>query len=378
MSTRSSAEILRREVDEALDHPVADLGAEAAVGALLVLVREDRGERVLDVLDPVRPDDLRERVAVRARAELEVRAVVVDARDAHRLERAVVVEGERGVVVAVGAAVVVVRDVRDAILDVLHGAAGDHREEGREDRHLVHEELRAEAAAGRHRHEAQLARRDLQRHRVQPQEVREVHRVAVDREHAGAAVVVGDRAVRVHRHAGRARPVELGLHGAVGLGEGLVDLAERERALVGDVRAHLLVHERAALRRAPRTGRARRAAARSRPRSGRRRPPRCSGSSATTAATRLAEVAHLLDRDDVLDDRTGAERRQRIGALGDVLAGHDGDHAGQLLGRLGADREDLGVRVRAADDRRMRHAGQLDVVDVAALAAQEARDPRRG
>ena len=163
ISTRSTPRSLRGEVDEPLDHPVADLGAEAAVGALLVLVREDRGERVLDVLDAVRPDDLRERVAVRAGAELQVRAVVVDARDAHRLERAVVVERERGVVLAVGAAVVVVRDVRGAILDVLHGTAGDHREEGREARHLVHEELRAEAAARGHRHEAQLARRDLQR-----------------------------------------------------------------------------------------------------------------------------------------------------------------------------------------------------------------------
>ena len=72
----------------------------------------------------------------------------------------------------------------------------------------------------------------------------------------------------------------------------------------------------------------------------------------------LAEVAHLLDRDHVLDDRTGAERGQGIGALGDVLARHDGDHAGQLLGRLGADREDLGVGVRAAHDRRVRHAGR--------------------
>ena len=117
------AELAGRHVDEPLQHPVRALGAEAAVRALLVLVREDRGERVLDVLDPVRPDDLRERVAVRARAELEVRAVVVDAADAQRAERAVVVEGELGVVPAIGAGVVVVRDVRDAVLDVLHRAA---------------------------------------------------------------------------------------------------------------------------------------------------------------------------------------------------------------------------------------------------------------
>ena len=37
----------------------------------------------------------------------------------------------------------------------------------------------------------------------------------------------------------------------------------------------------------------------------------------------LAVVAHLLDRDHVLHDRAGAERRQRRRALGDVLAGDD-------------------------------------------------------
>ena len=50
-------------------------------------------------------------------------------------------------------------------------------------------------------------------------------------------------------------------------------------------------------------------------------------------------------------------------------------------------RDDAGVRVRAAHDRGVQHPRQLDVVDVAALAAQEARvldavdalaDPARG
>ena len=98
------------------------------------------------VLDPVRADDLGERVAVRAGAELEVRAVVVDAADAQRAEGAVVVEGELGVVPAIGAGVVVVRDVRGAVFDVLHRLPDELREETGERRHLVHEELRAEAA----------------------------------------------------------------------------------------------------------------------------------------------------------------------------------------------------------------------------------------
>ena len=146
------AELAGRHVDEPLQHPVRALGAEAAVRPLLVLVGEDGRQRVLHVLDAVGPDDLGERVAVRARAELEVCAVVVDAADAQRAERAVVVEGELGVVPAIGAGVVVVRDVRDAVLDVLHRLPDELREEAGERRHLVHEELRAEAAAGGDRH----------------------------------------------------------------------------------------------------------------------------------------------------------------------------------------------------------------------------------
>ena len=56
-----------------------------------------------------------------------------------------------------------------------------------------------------------------------------------------------------------------------------------------------------------------------------------------------------------------------------VGAGHDPDDARQRLRLRGADRDDARVGVLAADDRRVRHAGQADVVDVAALAAEEAR-----
>ena len=88
---------------------------------------------------------------------------------------------------------------------------------------------------------------------------------------------------------------------------------------------------------------------------------------------RLAVVAHLLDRDHVLHDRAGAERGQRRRVRGDVLAGDDADDARQRLGLRGVDRDDPRVRVRAADDRGMEHPGELDVVEVPALAAEEAR-----
>ncbi len=56
-----------------------------------------------------------------------------------------------------------------------------------------------------------------------------------------------------------------------------------------------------------------------------------------------------------------------------VTAGDDGQHAWQRQGRLGVDIGDPGVGVRAADDIEVQHAGQFHVVDVGALAADEAR-----
>ena len=88
---------------------------------------------------------------------------------------------------------------------------------------------------------------------------------------------------------------------------------------------------------------------------------------------RLAVMAHLLSGDQVLDDRAGAERRQRRRPLRHVLARHDRDHARERRRLARVDADDARVRVRAAQDRRVRHARQLDVVDVAPLPAQEPR-----
>ena len=164
-----------------------------------------------------------------------------------------------------------------------------------------------------------LLRRDLQRPGDQPVEVREVHRVGVDRHDAGARVVVADRAVRVHRHAGRARPAQLRLHLPRRLLEGAVDLAEGERARVGDVRLQLLVHERRAV--LPRLERVEHD--RQRLVLDLDQVARVLGDVAVLGdhgRDRLAVVAHLLDGDQVLDDRAGAEGRQRRRALGDVGA----------------------------------------------------------
>jgi hypothetical protein len=56
---------------------------------------------------------------------------------------------------------------------------------------------------------------------------------------------------------------------------------------------------------------------------------------------------------------------------GQGLAGDDRRHLGVRLGRDGVDGHDAGVRVRAAQHRPVQHAGQLHVVHVGALAADE-------
>jgi hypothetical protein len=72
--------------------------------------------------------------------------------------------------------------------------------------------------------------------------------------------------------------------------------------------------------------------------------------------------------------RLGVARERRHPCqvvLGEQLAGDDRDHAGERLRRRGVDRIDPGVRQRAAQDRHVQHAGQLDVLDVVAPALQE-------
>ena len=57
--------------------------------------------------------------------------------------------------------------------------------------------------------------------------------------------------------------------------------------------------------------------------------------------------------------------------INDLFAGEHVDHARHILRRGDIDALDLGVGVRAADEMRVGHADQLDVVDVAALAGDE-------
>src|SRR5690606_20874196 len=56
---------------------------------------------------------------------------------------------------------------------------------------------------------------------------------------------------------------------------------------------------------------------------------------------------------------------------GQILAGQHGNDAVECGGGAGVDRRDPGVRNRAAQDGHVQHAGQHDVVDIAAGAAEE-------
>ncbi len=84
---------------------------------------------------------------------------------------------------------------------------------------------------------------------------------------------------------------------------------------------------------------------------------------------RVAHVAHLLrlQRALVLGDREDAE------ADGQVLAGDHGLDARDPSRRAGVDRQDAGVRVRAAQDLAVQHSRQRDVVRVDGGADQLGR-----
>ncbi len=71
----------------------------------------------------------------------------------------------------------------------------------------------------------------------------------------------------------------------------------------------------------------------------------------------------------VVGDRRHPREAERL----EVLGGDDGGDVRVRERRRGVDRDDLRVRVRAAQDRAVDHPRQLDVVEVGALAADEAR-----
>src|SRR5208283_4915443 len=115
-------------------------GAEAPVGALLVLVGQRGPHLVTHAADHVRADDLGQGVAVMAHAELDVGAVVVDDVDLDPAHGTVAHHGELDVVDAVRTVVVAVGDVVDPVLQVGHLSPGGPRAHGGDHRGLVGEQ----------------------------------------------------------------------------------------------------------------------------------------------------------------------------------------------------------------------------------------------
>ena len=370
---RVDAELLASRVDQALDHEIADLGAEAAIGPLLALVGEHGGEIDLDAVDLVGAGHLRHGVAVLADAVLEVGAVVVDHLEPHAQHRAVALQRELGVVEAVGPVGVAARHVVDAVFQILDRPAGGAGERAGERADLVAEELAAEAAAGVGRHDVEPVRIDLERDRDQPTDVVVHRRVGVDRELARAPVVVGGGTHGLDRRAAGARPAQPALDHQIGGGEVLVHRAEINRALECDVGIAAFGMEHGV------TGRCHRLFEID----DRRQRivldlDQLAGVLGDVAALRhdggdrLAHVAHLAHGDAVLRRRRTGEVRARPRHLRRLGAGHDAEHAGQRLGLRLVDAHDAGVGMGAAQHRGMRHVGQHYVVRISAGAGEQA------
>ena len=79
----------------------------------------------------------------------------------------------------------------------------------------------------------------------------------------------------------------------------------------------------------------------------------------------------LIERDAV-DRRRRYQERPGLPIVAEIVRGIDGDHAFALARRRHVDAPDAGMRDLAAQECRVQHAGQLDVVDEQRLAGEQA------
>ena len=268
---------------------------------------------------------------------------------------------------------VAARHVVDAVFEILDRAACGAGERARQRADLVAEELAAEAAAGIRRHDVEPVGLHLERDRDQPADVVVHRRVGVDRELAGAAVVVRGGAHGLDRGAAGARPAQPALDHQIGCGEVLIHRAEVDGALVRHVGIAPLGMEHGIA-----GGRHRLLDVDHRRQRVVRDLDQLAGVLGDVAALRhdggdrLAHVAHLVHGDAVLRRRRAREIRARPRHLRRLGAGHDAEHAGQRLGPGLVDAHDSGMRVGAAQHRGVCQVGQRHVVGVGARAGQQA------
>ena len=268
------------------------------------------------------------------------------------------------------------RQVLGAVLDPLDRHAGDDRAGDRAhvagvDRHLV-----AEAAAD-------VRAADADHVLGEPRDVRVDRAVRVRRlvavpdvELAGLRVEVGDDAARLERRRVAARVDDVARDDGVGLGEravgrrlvaGLPGRAREVVALAGLVVAD---QRRVGVERLARVDDRRQRVVldvdqRERV-VGRVLVGRDHERDLLALEADLVAGEHGLR---VVGDRRHPREPERL----EVLGGDDGGDVGMRERRRRVDREDARVRVRAAQDRAVDHPRQLDVVEVGARAADEAR-----
>ena len=380
------AELLRQHVDHALDQ-VDRLGhaQRAAIGhAARRLVGEHRVHPAIGVRDLVRAGADGEqagRELGRRHVRVE-RAVVRERREAQALDAPVLVGGQlaHAVVVAREAGG---RDVVDARLDPLHRHAGDDRGDdghhvARVDRHLV-----AEAAADVAADHADLALGDAREHRQHgAEQVRDLRR-HVEGEVAGRLVERGDAAAGLQRAGVHARVEDLLAHRdrralEGGVGRGLVAGFPGEdvvRVRARAVRQVLLVDDVLAQDRRIRQQRLLRVDDRRQLLVVHLHQRDAVGGGVAVGGQHHGHVlhleVHLLVGQHCLHVAAHGGHPVQLDRL-QVVGGEHRHHAraGQRLALV--DALDARVRVRAAHDGAEQHAGHLDVVDVGALAADEA------
>ena len=195
-------------------------------------------------------------------------------------------------------------------------------------------------------------------------------------ERAIARIEIGDEPARLECHRHLSFKAQLLLDDDVGVGEGLVRLALLQRKIEGDVVAKLGMDDRRA-----RCDRLQLIADRGQGLPfDRDKLGRVLGFGAALGhhdGHRLALPDRPFRRQQMLRRRAMPRPVQRhaderLAFRIDVGRGEDGGDAGRILGGGNLDRDDLGVRMRAAHEAGVQHAGQLDVVDVAAVPAEQA------
>ena len=236
------------------------------------------------------------------------------------------------------------------------------------------EHLAAEAAARERRHDIELVGRHAERACDHPAAVVVHRRVALDGEAARAVIEARHGANRLQRLAARARPAEAALDDQISGGEILLHRPEGELALECDIGvATRGVQDGIARRRQRLFGIDHR---------GQRFVDdfdQIAGVLGDVAILRrhrrhrLADMAHPVMGDYRLEHRRARPGGERVADLRGIGAGHHAENARERLSLAHVDGDDPGMGMGAAQHRRVRHLGHVDIVGINAFADEEAR-----